>query len=119
VKAKVSMGYDFEKISVVSYPDEKRIVLSNLPEIEILSIDHDLDYYDIQEGVFNHFDGADLTKVSANAKKFIKEKVLESDLQEKAEQQGFKMLEFVKTIVDSQEWTLEMVEDSSLPHLSN
>ena len=54
-----------------------------------------------------------------NAKKFIKEKVLESDLREKAELQGFKMLEFVKTIVDSQEWTLEMMEDSAPPQLAN
>ena len=115
VNAKVSMGYDFDSILIKSIPEEKKIIISNIPEINVLSIDHDLDYFDIQEGVFNHFDEKDLTKVSANAKEFIRAKVLESELKNKAELQGSNMFNFIKSIVDSQGWTVEIVEHSENP----
>lgn len=49
IKAKVSMGYDMNKIIFNSNPMTKTISINKLPEPEILSIDHDLDYYDITE----------------------------------------------------------------------
>ena len=59
VKAKVSVGYDLSRVEFETRPDEKVIIVRNLPEPEILSIDHDLDYYDISQGMFNSFSAQD------------------------------------------------------------
>lgn len=107
VKAKVSVGYDFAALKIESLPQEKTIIISNLPDPEILSIDHDIDYYDIQEGIFNSFSAQDYTKLNADAKEFIKGKVKESDLFLAAEEQGNGMQEMLQFIVESAGWTLD------------
>ncbi len=55
VKAKVSVGYDLEKMKVTSDAATKTIHLSGIPPAEILSIEHDLDYYDVPtlEGILH------------------------------------------------------------------
>ena len=55
VNAKVSAGYNFEKMEVIIDEEARIITIINFPDAEILSIDHDLDYYDISQGTFNRF----------------------------------------------------------------
>ena len=38
VKAKVSVGYDLDKMNIVALPDEQKIVISNLPKPSIISV---------------------------------------------------------------------------------
>ncbi len=108
VKAKVSVGYDLEKMKITSLPETKTIRLSGIPPAEILSIEHDLDYYDLQEGVFNSFSPADYNKLNANAKEFIRKKALESDLIKSAASQRNSLLESMKFMAESMGWTLEV-----------
>lgn len=107
IKAKVSMGYDMNKIIFNSNPMTKTISISKLPEPEILSIDHDLDYYDITEGSFNSFTTEDYNKINANAKDFIKKKVETSGLKDAAMKEGDKMLEVIRFMVESMGWKLD------------
>jgi len=107
IKAKVSMGYDMNKIIFNSNPMTKTISISKLPEPEILSIDHDLDYYDITEGSFNSFTTEDYNKINANAKDFIKKKVETSGLKDAALKEGDKMLEVIRFMVESMGWKLD------------
>ena len=106
VKAKVAVGYDLEKMSIEALPAEKRIVLSELPEPTILSIDHELDYYDITEGTFNAFTAEDYNKLNANAKQFIEQKALESDLLNSAKKQSKQTIDMIKFMVENAGWTL-------------
>ena len=107
IKAKVSMGYDMNKIIFKSNPMTKTISINKLPEPEILSIDHDLDYYDITEGSFNSFTTEDYNKINANAKDFIKKKVETSGLKDAAMKEGDKMLEVIRFMVESMGWKLD------------
>ena len=108
VKAKVSVGYDLEEMKITSLPEKKTILLSQIPPPELLSIEHDLDYYDVQEGLFNEFSTADYNKLNANAKDFIRKKAQESELFSKADLQKNKLYEMIKLMVESNGWTLEM-----------
>ena len=108
VKAKVSVGYDLEKMHITASPETKTIRLSGIPPAEILSIEHDLDYYDVQEGLFNEFSPEDYNKLNANAKEFIRKKALESDLYKTAATQRNSLLETMKFMVESTGWTLEI-----------
>jgi hypothetical protein len=83
-------------------------VLSGLPPIELLSIEHDLDYYDVQEGMFNSFSTEDYNKLNSNAKEYIRKKAMESDLLKTAAEQKNLWLETIRFIAESAGWTLEV-----------
>lgn len=107
VKAKVSVGYDFTNLKLESFPEEKIIKIGKLPDPEILSIDHDLDYYDITEGSFNSFNEKDFNKMNKEAKDKIEKVALESDLLLKAETQSAKIFNMMEVIVENAGWTIE------------
>lgn len=49
-------GIDMNKLKIEIKEKEKIILIKNMPEAEILAIDHNLSYYDMQNGIFNSFD---------------------------------------------------------------
>lgn len=116
VKAKVSVGYDLSNMKIEAQEKDKLILISNIPDPEIISIDHDLDYYDLSQGTFNSFTEEDYNKLNSNAKLFIEEKAKESDLFEKAEEQGNQLIELIQFITESTGWQVQ-VEGKIYPPL--
>lgn len=108
VRAKVSVGYDLNEMKIDANEQSKTIKVTNLPAPKILSIDHDLDYYDISEGTFNSFTEEDYNKINTNAKKFIEKKAAESDLMEVARKEGNQALDLMKFIAESAGWKFEI-----------
>ena len=87
VKAKILAGFDLEKINVKVDENTKTVKIENLPEPQILSIEHDLDYYDITEGMFNSFTTEDYNKMNNQAKIYIKNVALKTNLMQNAKNQ--------------------------------
>ena len=114
VKAKVSMGYDLEKMKIEAKTSDKKIIIGPIPPPTILSFEHDLDYYDVTEGTFNSFNSDDYNKLNKQAKDYILKKIGESDLPQKAEEQKNEVLNTIKTIADALGWKVEFVDDNSL-----
>ena len=109
VKARVSAGYDLSNMKVEAFPDKQTIVVSNVPrDPQIFSIDHDLDYYDISEGVFNSFNEADYTRLNKKAKDFIAKKAKESSLLPKAREQGNQVINTMRFMTENIGWTFEI-----------
>jgi len=108
VKAKVSIGYDFENLKIETRPDERLLIISQMPDPSILSIDHEVDYYDLQEGTFNGFSPEELTKLNKNAKEFIEKKALESSLMKTAESQLNSTFEVIKFMAKDAEWEVQI-----------
>lgn len=117
VKAKVSMGVDLTKMKVEVRETDKMIILSDIPNAEILSIDHDLDYYDITQGTFNPFTTSDYNKIQRNAKDLIRTQVGESDLLKQAELEGAEMLQMIKFLVEGLGWEIRYKENARLKSL--
>ena len=117
VKAKVSVGYDLTKMKVEALPEQKLIMISNLPDPSIISIDHDLDYYDITEGTFNTFSESDYTRLNRNAKDKIRQAAENSDLFLAAEAQSNNMLDLVKFMVEGAGWQLQFKPRGELIHV--
>lgn len=117
VKAKVSVGYDLEKMKITAIPEAKTIRITGIPPAEILSIEHDLDYYDVQEGMFNSFTPEDYNKLNANAKNFIREKAQDSDLMGQATQQRNLVFEMIRYTVETAGWQVEIegLENTGFP----
>lgn len=107
VKAKVSVGYDLERTVFTMQPTKKKLVISNLPDPEIISIDTDISYYDLTEGTFNNFTATELTSLNQKAKELIGEKAKESDLLIQAENQSQRIFELIELIAAESGYDVE------------
>lgn len=114
IKAKAQIGYDLSKILMYADNGKKKIILSNFPEPEVLSIEPDLEFYDIKNGLFNTFTPDDLTSLNTEAKNHIREKIPESGLMETAKKEALQSVLLIEKIVETIGWKL----DYSALHIS-
>ncbi len=79
-KAKVLVGFDFSKVRWRVDGDNRQLVVEYFPAPEILSMDTDYKFYDIESGWINRFKTDDLTNILSEAKDVMNEKAMDSDL---------------------------------------
>lgn len=106
VEGKVLVGYDLSKIRVTADSTRRQVLISNIPEPEILSVDHQVAYKNLSESFFNTFSAEDYTRLNANAKAMLAQKAQESRLMQEAALEGNQLLEIMKFIVEAAGWTL-------------
>ena len=106
VTAKVSVGYDFEKVNITVDSLTKTVTLNEMPHPEILSIDHDLDYYDISEGTFNSFSVEEYNMINKKAKQLIATKAKNTPLLAEAEKQKTEYIKMMDMALKSGGWQL-------------
>lgn len=109
IQAKASIGYDLEGLDIAVNESDKVVVLALPDSVQILSIEHDLDYYDIDEGTFNSFSEADYNKLNADAKNYIRSKALDSDLMNSATDQLDDMVEIIRALVTGSGYELQVI----------
>lgn len=107
IKAKAQIGYDLNKILMHADDGKKRIVLTNFPEPEVLSIEPELEFYDVKNGFFNSFTPDDLTSLNQEAKKHIREKIPESGLMDTARKEALQTVLLIEKIVETIGWKLD------------
>lgn len=117
VKARVSVGYDLNGLRVSTDEVTHTITLEAPPNPQVLSVEHDVDYYDLSEGLFNTFSPQELTSVSAKAKQQVIDKLPQSGLFAEAEKQRDEVVKVVRTLVESAGWKLEVAwaKDNGTP----
>ncbi|MFN3489462.1 MAG: DUF4230 domain-containing protein [Emticicia sp.] len=103
-RAKVSVGFDFGKMKVKRDETTRKLVVEQFPEAEILSIDTDYKFYDIDQGWLNKFNHEDYTNILNEAKKVMQEKALMSDLPRVANRQVGLMM---SQLAASMNWEVE------------
>lgn len=86
-RAKVSVGFDFGKMKVKRDETTRKLIVEEFPQAEVLSIDTDYKFYDIDQGWLNKFSHEDYTNILNEAKKLMQDKALESDLPKVANRQ--------------------------------
>lgn len=107
INAKAHIGYDLKKVKMHADNANKKIVLTNFPQPEVLSIEPDLQFYDIKNGLFNSFTPEDLTTLNVEAKQHIKEKIPESGLMDTAKREVLEAVLLIEKIVETIGWTLD------------
>lgn len=107
INAKALIGYDLKKVEIKSDIDNKRIILTNFPQPEVLSIEAELEFYDIKNGMFNSFSPDDLTTLNNEAKNHILEKIPESGLMETAQKEALQAVSVMESIVATIGWKLD------------
>lgn len=107
INAKAQIGYDLKKILMHADEGKRKIILTNFPQPEVLSIEPELEFYDIQNGLFNSFTPNDLTSLNQEAKKHIKEKIPESGLMDTARKEALQTVLLIEKIVETIGWKLD------------
>ncbi|CAA6828871.1 MAG: Unknown protein [uncultured Aureispira sp.] len=119
VNARVSVGYNLKKAQFEVDAENKVLRVKNLPDPEILSIDHELKYYDIQEGMFNSFTEEELTSIGVVAKKKLHKEASQGPLMEQAKEEGIETLEIIKILVEQAGWRFEVQNNVVEPSPEN
>lgn len=104
-KAKVLVGYDFSKVKINWESGSRKMIIEELPEAEILSVDSDYKFYDIDQGLFNKFKNEDYTQLLSDAKQTMQLKAIASELPKIAKKQVVVMLNQMAT---SMGWSLDI-----------
>ena len=107
INAKVHIGFDFRKIKMKADNKTKTIVLSEFPKPEVFSIEPNLRFYDIQNGLLNKFSSEDLTKVNKEAKEHILQKVPESNLMQTANNEALEAISLMQNLIETIGWKLD------------
>ncbi len=115
IQAKVSVGFDLNKLNIRTDAGSKTVRMSAIPAPEILSIDHNLDYYDIQEGAFNSFSPDDYNRLNDKARDYVRKKALDSDLFTRALERREDIYNTIRFLVESMGWTLEIEQPAAFP----
>ena len=107
-KSKVLVGFDFAKVRFrASENGEKKLIIESFPEPEVLSVDTDYTFYDIQAGILNHFSGDDYTQILDEAKRAMNDRAMQSDLPKIANNQIQYMM---YQLASSMGWQLQLPE---------
>lgn len=95
VDAKVSVGYNLENMNFSTDEKSKVIQISNFPKPEIISVDTDIKFGNLNTGWFTSFSEAEMTKLNQLAKEKIKQKALNAALINQAEEQKNEILDLI------------------------
>jgi hypothetical protein len=107
INAKVHIGYDLQKIQLEANNARKQIVLKSFPQPQILSIEPQMEFYDIKNGLFNAFTPNDLTSLNQEAIKHIRDKIPQSGLMETARKEALEAILLMEKLVETIGWKLE------------
>jgi hypothetical protein len=106
IKAKVSVGFDFDSMNIVTHEDTRQIIVDDFPYPSVIAIDHQLDYFDIDEGTFNSFSEKDYNELSKKAKAFVAHKAMETQLRDSANERKKELKEMMRLICANMGWEL-------------
>ncbi|MFV0248070.1 MAG: DUF4230 domain-containing protein [Tenacibaculum sp.] len=106
IKAKVFVGFDFQKIKMQVNTQAKTIVLSEFPNPEVFSVEPDISFYDIQNGMLNKFNAEELSQINKQAKEHILQKVTESNLMQTANKEALEAIRLMNSLAETIRWKL-------------
>jgi hypothetical protein len=114
INAKVSVGYDLKKLNITTDSKNRIVNIGPLPKPQILSVDHNVDYFNIEEGLFNSFTPEDYTRINAKAKDYITKVAGNHEVLKTATTQENTMIEMMQAMANSMGYTLNVKKDSGL-----
>ncbi|TXG34718.1 DUF4230 domain-containing protein [Seonamhaeicola maritimus] len=106
VNASVSISYDLSKIEFKVDEVNKTLHITSVPKEEI-SINPDLEYYDVQSDFFNPFEAKDYNEIKISVKKSLAKKIEASDLKKNAKNRLLSELSKFYILTNSFGWTLQ------------
>ncbi len=91
VNAKVEVGYDLSQLDIQIDSVAKKLIIRKIPK-EIVTIQPNVKYFDLQQSQFNTFSKYELNKINKKSIEKIKETIEVSRIKEKAKTRLFEEL---------------------------
>lgn len=117
VNAKVTAGFDFDQMQLHIDEATKTITLDDFPQPEILSIDHDLEYYDIKQGTFNSFSPEELSALQQRAKDSIQSAAVDRQILNAAGESRDELIDLMTLASKGMGWEVIVNDQKPIPHL--
>lgn len=105
VNAKVTIAYDLEKLTYKLDEDTKTLQILSIPDHEV-SINPDLEYYDIKEDFLNQFEAEDYNSIKETVNTWLKVKIEKSTLVSNAQNRLISELAKFYILTESLGWKL-------------
>ncbi|MCF4101201.1 DUF4230 domain-containing protein [Gillisia sp. M10.2A] len=106
VNAKVSVAYDLSKLKTEVDAKKKTVRITYIPKEEI-SINPNIQYYDVTQDYLNQFEAEDYNKIQKRIQASLKEKIEKSSLKSNAQNRLVSELQKIYILTNSMGWTLE------------
>ncbi len=104
--SKVMVGFDMKQMRIQPDPDRKLLTITHFPEPQVLSIETDVEYYDVSNGLFNKFAASDLTQLNKKVRENIENKIPQSGVLQTAQHKAMETINLIEQIVDTFGWKL-------------
>jgi len=103
--AKATVSYDLSKVETRIDETTQTVYITNIPEPE-LTINPNLEYYDIQQDLLNPFEAEDYNVIKSRVTNTLKEKIEASSLYTNAENRLITELHKIYILTNSLNWSL-------------
>lgn len=108
--SKVMVGFDMKQMRIEPHAKKKLLTITHFPAPEVLSIQTDVEYYDVKNGLFNKFEAKDLTELNKKVKENIENKIPQSGVLITANEKALETVKMIEQIVDTFGWKLSYKE---------
>lgn len=106
VNAKATIAYDLSQVNTEVDEATKTVTITNIPEPE-LSINPNIQYYDVTQDYLNQFTATDYNKIKQRVEKSLRKKIEASELRTNAENRLISELQKIYILTNSMGWTLK------------
>lgn len=106
VTGKVLVGYNMEKYKMNYDVKNKTLNITQFPPAEILAIEANTKYFDMEQGIFNSFTKEELTNIDKKSKEAIRNKALSDHLIKTAEDQKNELLMLMLDPLFADNWKI-------------
>lgn len=106
VNADVNIAYDLSKLKTEIDPKTKTVTITHIPEEEI-SINPNIQYYDVTQDYLNQFEAEDYNKIQKRIQKNLRDKIEKSNIKSNAKNRLISELQKIYILTNTMGWTLE------------
>lgn len=106
VNATASIAYDLSEVKTEIDEASKTVTITNIPEPE-LSINPNIQYYDVTQDYLNQFTAEDYNKIKSRIEKSLRKKIEASELRSNAENRLISELQKIYILTSTMGWTLK------------
>lgn len=106
VNADVTVAYDLSKLQTQVNPETKTVTITYIPEEEI-SINPNIQYYDVTQDYLNQFEAKDYNKIQERIKEKLMNKIEKSSIKTNAKNRLVSELQKIYILTNSMGWKLE------------
>lgn len=107
VRARVMAGYDLNNIKIEVDSFAKKIKVTGFNSPQIIGIEPEIQYYDVNNGVFNQFSADDYSRLNQKAIDTIRYSALHSNLLLNVVKQGMSNFQSLQVLAQQMGWRIE------------